>query len=132
MTIFSHGANQSTDVSNVIFAHPACTSMRAPTELAWPTQVHAAIRENPQAEKKERKKPSETKNWKPVKLTYDERKAALKVLSLPSRCTPPVSLSPAHACSRHAFCGISNVEHLLFSVLQQKLASLQEGGGDDE
>ena len=42
-------------------------------------QVHAAIRENPAAEKTERKKPSETKNWKPKKLTYDERKQKLKV-----------------------------------------------------
>jgi large subunit ribosomal protein L5e len=41
-------------------------------------KVHAAIRENPAAEEKERKKPAETKRWKAVKLTYDERKAALK------------------------------------------------------
>ncbi|KAL3147037.1 60S ribosomal protein L5 [Trebouxia sp. C0009 RCD-2024] len=41
-------------------------------------EVHAAIRENPAAEKKERSKPSETKNWKAKKLTYDERKQKLK------------------------------------------------------
>ena len=45
-------------------------------------QVHAAIREDPAAEKKERKKPSEPKNWKEKKLTYDERKEKLKVRSL--------------------------------------------------
>lgn len=43
--------------------------------------MHAAIRENPAAEKKERSKPSETKNWKAKKLTYDERKQKLKVRS---------------------------------------------------
>lgn len=42
-------------------------------------QVHAAIRADPAKEKKSRSKPSETKNWKPAKLTYDERKANLKV-----------------------------------------------------
>ncbi|KAL3134703.1 60S ribosomal protein L5 [Trebouxia sp. C0010 RCD-2024] len=41
-------------------------------------EVHAAIRENPAPEKKERSKPSETKNWKAKKLTYDERKQKLK------------------------------------------------------
>lgn len=40
--------------------------------------VHAAIRENPLPEQKERKKPSESKKWKAPKLTYDERKANLK------------------------------------------------------
>lgn len=44
-------------------------------------QVHAAIRADPSAEKKERKKPSEPKKWKEAKLTYDERKEKLKVLS---------------------------------------------------
>lgn len=44
-------------------------------------QVHAAIRANPAPEKKERSKPSETKNWKAKKLTYDERKQKLKVRS---------------------------------------------------
>lgn len=42
-------------------------------------QVHEAIRENPVLEKKERSKPSDAKKWKSAKLTYDERKAALKV-----------------------------------------------------
>lgn len=41
--------------------------------------MHAAIREDPAAEKKERKKPADAKNWKPKKLTYDERKQKLKV-----------------------------------------------------
>ena len=44
-------------------------------------QVHAAIREQPVREKKERSKPSKTgTHWpgKPRKLTYDERKSALK------------------------------------------------------
>jgi large subunit ribosomal protein L5e len=41
-------------------------------------EVHAAIRENPIIEKKERSKPSDAQKWKAAKLTYDERKAALK------------------------------------------------------
>lgn len=40
--------------------------------------MHAAIRENPVAEKKPRSKPSEAKRWQPVKLTYEQRKANLK------------------------------------------------------
>ena len=47
--------------------------------LLW-AQVHAAIRENPELEKKERVKPTEERTWKHKKLTYDERKANLKVL----------------------------------------------------
>jgi Ribosomal L18 C-terminal region len=42
-------------------------------------QVHAAIRENPIIEKKARSKPSDAQKWKATKLSYDERKAALKV-----------------------------------------------------
>lgn len=41
-------------------------------------EVHAAIRANPVAEKKARKKPAQAKNWQPVKLTYEQRKASLK------------------------------------------------------
>lgn len=41
-------------------------------------KTHEAIRERPVHEKKQRSKPSEAKRWKPVKLTYDERKASLK------------------------------------------------------
>lgn len=44
-------------------------------------QVHEAIREEPVRPKKERTKPSKTgTQWpgKPRKLTYDERKQALK------------------------------------------------------
>lgn len=41
-------------------------------------KVHTAIREDPAPQKKERSKPSETKLWKPKKLTYDERKQKLK------------------------------------------------------
>ena len=47
--------------------------------LSW--QAHAAIREDPKFEKKERKTPDEKQSWKPKKLTYDERKASLKVSS---------------------------------------------------
>lgn len=43
-------------------------------------QAHEAIRSDPSFEKKERKAPSEKKTWKPKKLTYDERKASLKVV----------------------------------------------------
>ncbi len=44
--------------------------------------MHDKIRENPVAEKKERTKPEKAeKKWKPTKLTYEERKAALKVCS---------------------------------------------------
>ena len=42
-------------------------------------QVHAAIRADPTPQKKERSKPDGTPRWKPVKLTYDERKERLKV-----------------------------------------------------
>ncbi len=43
-------------------------------------QVHANIRAEPAPEKKEREeKPSEKKKWKQSKLTYEERKANLKV-----------------------------------------------------
>jgi len=41
-------------------------------------EVHAAIRENPVPEKKERKKPAQAKNWQPVRLTYEQRKENLK------------------------------------------------------
>jgi len=41
-------------------------------------EVHAAIRENPVAEKKERKKPAESKKWQQPKLTYEQRKEGLK------------------------------------------------------
>ena len=37
-----------------------------------------AIREDPVHVKKARSKPADAKSWKPKKLTYDERKAALK------------------------------------------------------
>ena len=46
------------------------------------TQAHEAIREDPMPEKKERQAPGEKRVWKAKKLTYDERKANLKV-SLP-------------------------------------------------
>ena len=43
-------------------------------------QVHANIRAEPAPEKKERgEKPSEKQKWKQSKLTYEERKANLKV-----------------------------------------------------
>ena len=42
-------------------------------------QAHEAIRADPGFEKKERSAPSDKKIWKPKKLTYDERKASLKV-----------------------------------------------------
>lgn len=51
------------------------------------SQVHAAIRANPAPEKKERKKPAETKKWLTAKLTYDERKSNLKV------CLHPIVLT---------------------------------------
>ena len=38
-----------------------------------------AIREDPEHEKKARVKPADAKSWKPVRLTYDERKAAVKL-----------------------------------------------------
>jgi hypothetical protein len=41
--------------------------------------VHEKIRADPMPEKKERSKPEEKKTWKPVKLTYEERKERLKV-----------------------------------------------------
>lgn len=56
-------------------------------------QVHAAIRADPAAEKKERNKPSEPKRWKEAKLTYDERKEKLKVHSLSDRLPDRAILS---------------------------------------
>jgi large subunit ribosomal protein L5e len=41
-------------------------------------KVHAAIRADPLPKAAERKKPAEAKRWKTPKLTYDERKDALK------------------------------------------------------
>lgn len=41
-------------------------------------KVHEAIRTNPVKPKKARSKPAEAKRWKPVRLTYEERKANLK------------------------------------------------------
>jgi len=41
------------------------------------TKVHAAIREDPAAQKTEKKKPDEKRKWKIQKLTYEERQAAL-------------------------------------------------------
>ena len=51
-------------------------------------QVHEAIRADPAPKPKERDAPSEKKKWKATKLTYEERKAALKV-------PPPRSLQSA-------------------------------------
>lgn len=45
-------------------------------------QAHAAIRADPTFVKKERAKPAEKRSWKQKKLTYDERKANLKVTTL--------------------------------------------------
>lgn len=41
-------------------------------------KVHEAIRADPLHTKKERKKPAAKKNWKAVKLTYEQKKANLK------------------------------------------------------
>ncbi len=41
--------------------------------------MHEKIREDPMPEKKERTKPDEARTWKQQKLTYEQRKAALKV-----------------------------------------------------
>ena len=66
-------------------------------------QVHEAIRADPAPKPKERDAPSEKKKWKATKLTYEERKAALKVPPLRSRpeaCSPPlVSCDAACCCS---------------------------------
>jgi large subunit ribosomal protein L5e len=51
-----------------------------PTELEDNMEgVLEAIREDPEHTKKERVKPKDAKSWKPVRLTYDERKAAVKL-----------------------------------------------------
>lgn len=42
-------------------------------------QVHSNIRADPSPQKKERKQPAEKKKWKQTKLTYEQRKANLKV-----------------------------------------------------
>jgi large subunit ribosomal protein L5e len=41
-------------------------------------EVHQKIREDPTHQKKDRSKPSDSKIWKPKKLTYEERKQKLK------------------------------------------------------
>lgn len=41
-------------------------------------QVHEAIRANPVSAPKARSKPADAKRWQPAKLTYEERKEALK------------------------------------------------------
>lgn len=41
-------------------------------------EVHEKIREDPSHTKKEKKVPANPKKWKAVKLTYEQRKAALK------------------------------------------------------
>ena len=64
--------------------------------------MHAAIREDPVLQKKERSKPADAKSWKPVKLTYDERKANLKV--------PAFAVAPAP--HPHLFC-CSNLHRLM-------------------
>ena len=52
-------------------------------------EVHASIRADPAPQKKERQeKPEEKKKWKQSKLTYEERKANLKV---PSSCDVPTA-----------------------------------------
>ena len=65
------------------------------TLQVWVMQVHTAIRENPAPQKKERSKPSETKLWKPKKLTYDERKQKLKVPLLPSLLLSVLPTAPS-------------------------------------
>ena len=64
-------------------------------------EVHEAIRADPLAQKKERSTPDEKKKWKAAKLTYDERKAALKA-------RPPAPAGsccgPACAATEHAPC----------------------------
>ena len=45
-------------------------------------EVFEAIREDPTHTKKARSKPADAKSWKPRKLTYDQRKAALKAAAL--------------------------------------------------
>lgn len=52
--------------------------------MVW--QAHAAIREDPKFEKKERKNPGEKRSWKAQKLSYDERKANLKVSNISPSC----------------------------------------------
>lgn len=85
---------------------------------AWVMQVHANIREDPAPQKKERSKPSETKNWKAKKLTYDERKQKLKVTVCPL-CSPLPSV-----CACAALCAALSASlcsplgfSLLFSVV---------------
>lgn len=41
-------------------------------------EVHEKIREDPSFTPTEKKKPAEPKKWQKIRLTYDERKAALK------------------------------------------------------
>ena len=66
-------------------------------------EVHEAIRADPLAQKKERSTPDEKKKWKAAKLTYDERKAALKarasLYQLAAAVGPVVQLRSMHSAS---------------------------------
>ena len=66
-------------------------------------EVHEAIRADPLAQKKERSTPDEKKKWKAAKLTYDERKAALKArLFAPAgSCCGPGGIAWEHALCLH-------------------------------
>jgi len=117
------------------------------TLRVWVMQVHTAIREDPAPQKKERSKPSETKNWKAKKLTYDERKQKLKVPLLPS-VLPTAALCAAHCCCclfglqgtclfhlrSTSICSpmvvtllvAKEVAHISTSLLQERLQTLKE------
>ncbi len=64
--------------------------------------MHEAIRADPAPKPKERDAPSEKKKWKATKLTYEERKAALKVppalCSRPEACSLPLVSCEAACC----------------------------------
>lgn len=81
--------------------------------------MHAAIRENPAPEKKERSKPSETKNWKAKKLTYDERKQKLKVC-----CTPLSTVLHCHKCL-HKCCMVISPTLSLYSCVSMAVCVLE-------
>lgn len=71
--------------------------------------MHEAIREDPTAQLKERSKPSESKRWKEVKLTYEQRKDKLKVGGCPlsvclPACRPSICLPACLRAARPSAC----------------------------
>ena len=93
-----------------------CLSQVSPMMLirTGDAQAHEAIREDPMPEKKERQKPDEKRVWKAKKLTYDERKANLKV------SLPPMGIKCIAICA----CAFQLLLMTSFYALQKRLQAI--------